>query len=138
MKRFLATIVVLIFMIPTVAPWLPEEIVEVLHTQQEAHHRQAGGHADHHIPVESHEDHQAHFDVISYFDNLHVDLKNPPHAIPTVSPKHDQGTSFIIPQYSSAESLFPRQSQGPPRYSDTRTASLLSIPVYLATQRLRI
>lgn len=142
MKRLLAVILVLTFVLPSVAPWLPHNALDALHTQQEAHHKtpDSHSHGDHHGIEASNIEHKAHFDIIAYFDNLHVDLKNQPITKLITASENTQNIPFIlVSDYSIifSTSWAPKQSQGPPSFQYAQIASLGN-PVYLTTQRLRI
>lgn len=141
MKRILATLLTLLLLVPAMGPWMPHGAVDAIHSQQEAHHQNDfsfNSHGHHH-GLDSDEDHAPHFDILSYFDNLHVDLKNPPIAKVMTSQPDLSDVPFIPAADNFADHIFQpttRQSRGPP-YPEYRIAAL-GVPVYLATQRLRI
>lgn len=142
MKRLLAILLVALFLLPTATPWLPQDILDRLHTQQEAHHQSdlSHNHHDDHHPVFADESHPAHFDIVSYFDNLHVDLKNPSPTQMTSVSTYMLDMPFILATDIFADTMLswtPRQSQGPPIPPAKQVVSF-GVPVYLATQRIRI
>jgi hypothetical protein len=143
MKRLIAAIIVFMFMLPAALPWLPDGIVNALHLQQEAHlfseeshHHEPGEH--HPFPV-SDRDHPAHFDVVTYFDNLHIDIKLSPLAKLSISAASSYDMPCIMAENQFTFALLsssPKKSQAPP-LDDTIIVSS-RVPVYLATQRIRI
>lgn len=151
MKHFVAIMVILAFVLPSVAPMLPHGIQNALHTIKEEHHwnassehghkhgQQVKHHGGYHAFFAENQDHPPHVDIVSYFENLHVDLKNPPvlklktassiiKYIPYISVTHPLVTDLL---------LVAGQSQPPPELPLLRFAAQ-SAPVYLTTQRLRI
>ena len=142
MNKFIIYILIFIFALPTVAPMLPQQVIDVLHKQVEAHHEGevSSDHHGGHVTVQG-EDHAGHVDPASFYENLHVDLnKNPAQANLTASSSdgHDLPYIYILTANvfnGFSVPLSDRRSQGPPL--NYKTASLV-VPVYLATQRLRI
>lgn len=121
---------------------MPHDALQAMHVQQEKHHGRGDDH-DHHgrsHDVQSSVSHSVHFDVVTYFsDYLHVELKNTDHADlkkPTLdSQKIEfmQLAVFMPPAYAPSAYI---QTTGPP--PDNWRLIHSSLPVYLATQRLRI
>lgn len=144
MKRIIAAILVLTFMLPMALPWLSHEALGNLHTQLEAHHytsESGHGHGHQHIAEATDAEHSAHLDIISFFDNLHVDLKNPQLAKQVALKTQLQDIQFVLAAIHLAGAVIswlPTQGQGPPPYPADVYLASLSVPVYLATQRLRI
>jgi hypothetical protein len=139
MKSVLSVILVLVFLLPAFGPWMPHSALQALHVQQERHHGGSGDH-DHHHDAQSSVSHSVHFDVVTYFsDYLHVDLQNTDHA-DLKKPAHDtQEIDFmklavLMPPVYAPSSYI--QTTGPP--PDNWRSSHFGLPIYLATQRLRI
>lgn len=144
MKRLLASLIVLTFMLPTVMPWLSHDVLDALHTRLEAHHYTPESQHDHgheHIAEANVADHAAHFDIISFFDNLHIELKNPTVAKLLVSQASLQDMPFVMATNHLMDALMswtPILGQGPPAYPPDVHIASLGVPVYLATLRIRI
>lgn len=123
-------------------PLASQDVLNALHERLEAHHyvpESSHDHGHEHIVDADEADHPAHFDIVSYYDNLHIDLKNPPPAMMAVSKVQIQDMPFIMATMPLMDEIMywpQRQAQGPPP-PDIYVASL-GLPVYLATQRLRI
>lgn len=145
MKRFLGALLVLLMLLPAVAPWLPHGAVAILHDQQ-AHHADiahADGH-DHGYPLPDTDrpekpDHKAHMDALTFLDSLHVDLKNPPSGKILSGAVATQDMPAVLPQNLLTPAMLSadlKRGQGPPLRETL--ASYHGAPVYLATLRLRI
>lgn len=140
MKSFLSAFLALLFILPTFGPWMPHDALRTLHVQQESHHQNSIDHAHHDHDTQAKASHSVHFDIATFFsDYLHVDLKNIDH-VSLSAPTHDShATDYMMVADILQPSLSPSsgiQSTGPPDY-DWRMFRP-DIPVYLATQRLRI
>ncbi|MBU0791978.1 MAG: hypothetical protein KKC55_16140 [Gammaproteobacteria bacterium] len=140
MKRAFLYILMALILLPALAPWMPHDTLQMLHVQQEKHH--GGGHEHH---GHSHEAqtlvlHSVHFDVVTYFnDYLHVELRNADQASLKNVSFDAQDVEFIRGAGPGLYSFVPApyiQSTGPP--PDNWRLTGLDLPVYLATQRLRI
>lgn len=144
MKRLLGTLLILIMLLPAAAPWLPHGAVEVLHGQQDAHASSSHSHShdsafDTSADASSDAGHAAHVDAVSFFDSLHVDLKNPPVTKVSAGASGSQDMPVIVPGAILSMSLQladAQEGQGPPVIAEA--APYGGLPVYLATQRLRI
>lgn len=141
MKNFLAALLILIFVLPAFGPWMPHSALQALHVQQEEHH--GGGDHDHHghdHDKQSSVSHSVHFDVVTYFsDYLHVELKNTDSAAIEKPALTSQKIDFVqlavfAPAPYAPSAYF--QTTGPP--PDNWRLTRPDLPVYLATQRLRI
>lgn len=141
MKNFFGTLLILIFMLPAFAPWMPQGLLQSLHDQKEHHQVMNGGEFENaHHDAQADISHLAHFDITSYFsDYLHVDLRNQ-EAQKLSVPTHD----ILIIDYALAANLSPLPISrlsllhitDPPK--DDWRMSYQGMPVYLTTQRLRI
>jgi hypothetical protein len=120
-------------------------MLEVLHTQQKLHHKPFPiDHASHHHMADESsegENHAIYFDAVTYLnDYLHIDLKSSHYVILTppdrnsYSPDFNLATNFLMPEHFVF--LDARGRDPPPLYEITQLYS--DLPVYLATQRLRI
>lgn len=143
MRNLLSIFLVLIFMLPTLGPWMPHDALKALHVQQERHHGGNPDQHDHHghsHDAKAKASHSVHFDVVTYFsDYLHVELKNTDHAS-LETPDLDnhkidfiQMATLIPPSFPSSTNV---QTTGPP--PDNWRLTRPDLPIYLATQRLRI
>lgn len=127
-------------LLPALGPWMPHSALQTLHVQQERHHGVSGDHHGNNHDIQSSDSHSVHFDIVTYFsDYLHVDLKNTDYASLS-APMHDSHAidymmvaDILPPSFSPSSDI---QTTGPPDY-DWRMYRP-GIPVYLATQRLRI
>ena len=146
MKNGLLTILILLFVLPALTPWLPHGAVHALHDHQAKHHgaeNHGHGHEGHNHGDENSQQteihHPIHFDATTYFtEYLHVDLQNPEQAV-LKAPAFDShdidyppvAVFNIMPRYELASV----QNRAPP---DTRRLRPDKTPLYLSTQRLRI
>lgn len=144
MRNAIATILLLLFVLPSFAPMVPDNLLQLVHKAHEMHHGIDTGH--HH--GEHHQDeapsHSVNFDIVTYFDEvLHLDLKQASQAdlvtqtavinldAPPPDPLHFTfAEAAIIPDTSEPERI-------PPDFVNSLAHSDKS-PVYLSTQRLRI
>ncbi len=143
MRNAIATILLLLFVLPSFAPMMPENVLQLVHKAQEMHHGIDTGH--HHS--EHHHDHapshSVSFDIVTYFDEvLHLDLKQASQADLVsqtaaisldiaLDPAHIiLATAAIVPDEVKRERI-------PPDFVNSLAHSDKS-PVYLSTQRLRI
>jgi hypothetical protein len=140
MKNFLPAFLILIFMLPAFGPWMPHSALQALHVQQERHHGDSGDHHGHSHDLGAEADHPVLFNVLTYFsDYLHVDLKSADHAdlkkpvLATQELDFMQLAVLIPPAYAPSSDI---QITGLPLESGRLTRP--GLPVYLATQRLRI
>jgi hypothetical protein len=141
MKSALSTILTLVFLLPAFGPWMPHSALQALHVQQEKHH--GSGDHDHHghdHDAQNSVSHSVHFDVVTYFsDYLHVELQNTDHAdlkkpaLDTQKIDFMQSAVLMPPAYAPSSYI---QITGPP--PDNWRLSHFDLPIYLATQRLRI
>ncbi len=141
MKNVLGTFLILIFLLPTFGPWMPNDALQVLHVQQERHHGGSAEHHGHSHDAKAKASHSVHFDVVTYFsDYLHVDLKNADNTALSLPAPDTHATDYMMvadvlpPSFSPSSGI---QTTGPPPDYDWRM-SRPGTPVYLATQRLRI
>lgn len=144
MKNGFLTILIMLFVLPAVAPMLSHGSFHVLHDHHASHH--GGKHHDHSHHEHKHKEqaqtevhHVAHFDIVTFFsDYLHVDLKSPGQSVLKAPALETYDIDYIItaaikpiPRYELASV----QSRAPP---DTRRLRPDKTPLYLSTQRLRI
>lgn len=144
MKNGFLTILIMLFVLPSFAPWLPHGSVHALHDHQSAHHgAESHSHSherhNHDCPDEQTAHHAISFDVATYFsDYLHVDLQSPEQPI-LKAPAHDvheiDYTLATAVEPAQRYELVSTKSRAPP---DTRRLRPDKTPLYLTTQRLRI
>lgn len=144
MRNAVATILLLLFIMPSFAPMMPDNLMRLVHKAQEMHH---GIDTDHYHGEQHQDDAPSHlvkFDIMTYFDEvLHLDLKQASQAdliiqtatINIDAPPPDPlyftiAAAAIIPDTSEPERI-------PPDFVSNRVHSD-KFPVYLSTQRLRI
>ena len=142
-RKNLYALLMLFLLLPTFGPWMPHSALQSLHVEQERHHGVSEYQHDHHSHnhgLQSSDSHPISFDLVTYFnDYLHVDLRGADHvALKTLlQDKQLIDHVFIaeaVPTIFALSSANP--SRGPPDYNWQMPQP--GIPVYLATQRLRI
>lgn len=139
MKNVLAVFLLLVFMLPAFGPWMPQGTLATLHIEQEKHHQDIASH-DHDAYVQDFSGHSVHLDVVTYFnDYLHVDLKNADNVFLAAPSLDVHAVTYAFVTDSNATIPVPvsdTQTTGPP--DKGWLASRTKLPVYFATQRLRI
>ncbi len=138
MKKLLAIVIALAVLLPTMVSWLPHKALDNLQAQIVAQHQGAFGHG-HGLELQTDKgEHPIHLSPVSFFEYLHLDLKNPSPAkfVSAQGDLQDMPIILVGILLLCAPLLLVRRSQGPPMQGHHRAA--LGIPVYLATQRLRI
>lgn len=141
MKNGLLTILILLFALPALMPWLSHGSLHALHDHQAQHHGESSHSHEHSNSVSAGQstEHPSHFDATTYFaDYLHVDLQKPEQAFLKAPVLDVYDFDYPVPV---AAGLMPRyelasiQSRAPP---DTQRTKPDKTPLYLSTQRLRI
>ena len=142
MKKPIAVILIVLFLIPVFSAWFPHDFVHVLHSEQaKSHGTKSHGHVGH-----SHEQsnsqvahHPIYIDAISFVsDYLQIELKNTNQQIIKKLEPDSKSKTYIRSFNNEAYQLTllsSIHSRAPP---DWRSHSLALLPLYLSTQRLRI
>lgn len=141
MKRFIATILFLSFVLPILVPYLSAHAVQALHLQQDTRQTTT---SHHHFQIEHYglaasKVHTPHFDFLTYFESLHISLITTDQQKLRVPFTDIQDIHYVVFADNILPASLPRmtqQSQGPPKYA--WQASFPGTSIYLATQRLRI
>jgi len=145
MKKPIALVLIIIFLIPIFATWFPHGFVHVLHNELVKHHESENhghGHEGHDHEKGNFQDvhHPIYIDSISFIsDYLQVEIKNSDQQTIKkleTDPKNKlfRGSSNNTQayQFSLLSSIHNRSPL------DWRNHNLTSLPLYLSTARLRI
>ena len=144
MKNGLLTILILLFVLPVLTPWLPHGFMHDFHHSQVKHHANNSHDHGHNIQAQTsetaHDDHSAfHIDVVTYFnDYLHVDLPNAQQTYLSAPDLDIQDVDYTVPAVTDFNSPFDiavYYSRAPP---DQFRPFTDKTPLYLSTQRIRI
>jgi hypothetical protein len=141
MKNLIATILLLLFVLPSFAPMMPHDVLQLVHEAQEMHHS-ADTHGHHHTDDDNSSNHSVRFDIVTYFDEyLHLDLKQAMQADLVGQSMIAKGDFTPEPFYLAVASIPSDYTEAigipPPEVSEQLVQSDKA-PVYLSTLRLRI
>lgn len=139
MKNGLLTLLIMMLVLPAIAPVFSHGVIHGFHDHHAAHHGQYDSY-EHYHTIKQSVYHPAHFDITTYYsDYLHVDLQSLSQTVlkaPSLDDDKPQSlTIAAIAIPSSYDGLLNNQTRAPP---DSMAYRFDIFPVYLSTQRLRI
>jgi hypothetical protein len=143
MKNIIAAIILFLFIVPSFAPMMPDNLMRIVHKAQEMHHGIDTGH--HHGEHHQHDtpSHSMSFDIVTYFDEvLHLDLKQASQAdflsqTSAISLDISFDPAYIILATAAIVPDEVKRERIQPDFVN-RLAYSDKTPVYLSTQRMRI